>query len=312
MDKTKIKLKGSKLSHDESGKLLNNDDYALVEVVLRDDSPIVGRTAFEVQLRNRYGINLVAVSRKGHSSIHRLKAFRFSRGDILLIQVPLADIKETYLKLKCLPLAERGVNIDSSNGALNRFQTLFLFATGIILTTLGVLPVQISFSIVAVALVLLGILTKREFYDAIEWPIIIMLGALLPVGSALESTGGADTIASLMMNFSNVLPPAMMMVLLMIITMVLTNLINNAAAAVLMAPIAYNLSLQMGINPDPLLMSVAIASSSAFLTPIGHQSNTLVMGPGGYRFGDYWKLGLPVSIVVLIISTPLILYVWPM
>lgn len=312
LEKTGLQLKGTKYTHDESGKLLNSEDFALVEVVLRDDSPLVGRTAIEIQLRNHYHVNLVAVSRKGTSSIHRLKAFRFSAGDILLIQARVSDIKDTYAHLRCLPLAERGVELIPNNQLKNRMISIGLFGLAIGATTLGLMTVQVAFSMTAVLLVLLGILTTREFYESIEWPIIIMLGALLPVGQALESTGGAETIASGMMVASKVLPPSFMMVLLMMTTMLLTNLINNAAAAVLMAPIAVSLSIQMGVHMDPMLMAVAVASSSAFLTPIGHQSNTLIMGPGGYRFGDYWKMGLPISLIVLIVSTPLILIFWPM
>lgn len=312
LEKTRLTLKGTKMTHDDSGKMLSSEDYTLVEVVLRDDSPLVGRTAIEVQLRNRYGVNLVAVSRKGHSSIHRLKTFRFNVGDILLLQARVSDIKDTFSALRCLPLAERGVELMPNNQLKNRVLAISLFAGAIALTTFGLLPVQVAFSVVAVLMVLLGILTTRDFYEAIEWPIIIMLGALLPVGEALESTGGAETIATAMMRASSVLSPTWMLVLLMATTMVLTNLINNAAAAVLMAPIAISLSAQLGVHVDPFLMAVAVSSSCAFLTPIGHQSNTLIMGPGGYRFGDYWPMGLPISLIVLAIGTPLILWFWPM
>ena len=164
----------------------------------------------------------------------------------------------------------------------------------------------------AVLLVLTKIITLKEIYESIDWPVIVMLGAMLPLGEAIETTGAADTIANLILGMNGMLSPTMIVGLLMFVTMGLTNLINNAAAAVLMAPIGVSLAVGLGVSVDPMLMAVAVASSCAFMTPIGHQSNTLIMGPGGYRFGDYWKMGLPVTIMFLIIGTPLILLFWPL
>jgi di/tricarboxylate transporter len=292
--------------------MLTDEEHAIVEIVLRDDSPAIGRNIIELDLRRRYSANLVAVSRKGISSYYRLKSHRFRPGDILLIQCSKATLQDTVSKLRGLPLAERGVDLSSNNHSLKRNLTIGLFLVSIIATTAGIVSVQISFVSCAIMMVLINVITPREFYEAIEWPIIIMLGALLPVGEALQTTGGADTIAGMMVRAMHILSPAMMVALLMVITMLLTNLINNAAAAVLMAPIAISLSIQMGVSVDPLLMAVAVSASSAFMTPIGHQSCTLVMGPGGYRFGDYWRMGLPVSILVLLVGTPLLLFFWPL
>ncbi len=311
VEKTGMMLKGAKLDELGSGGEFSKKDLALVEVVLRGDSPLIGRNAVETQLRNRFNLNLVAVSRKGTSSIRRLKSFKFRPGDILLIQVPESILQDTYSKLRCLPLAGRGVSFTAGKSKTKQYIALGIFASSITLTTLGVLPVQIAFSVAALLMVLTDIINPREFYDAIEWPTILMLGSLLPIGGALQSSGGSDTIANFLMHVSTILSPAYTIVVLMILTMVLTNLINNSASAVLMAPIALSLSVFMGVSPDPLLMSVCVASSSAFLTPIGHQSNMLVMGPGGYKFTDYWKVGLPISLSVIIVGTPLILRVWP-
>ncbi len=311
VEKTGMMLKGAKLDELGTGGEFTIKDLALVEVVLRGDSPLIGRNAVETQLRSRFNLNLVAVSRKGTSSIMRLKSFRFRPGDILLIQVPESMLQDTFIKLRCLPLAERGVSITANKSKTKQYMALGIFVSSIILTTIGVLPVQIAFSVAALLMVLTDIINPREFYDAIEWPTIIMLGSLLPIGGALQSSGGSDTIANFLMHVSTILSPAYTIVVLMILTMVLTNLINNSASAVLMAPIALSLSVFMGVSPDPLLMSVCVASSSAFLTPIGHQSNMLVMGPGGYKFTDYWKVGLPISLSVIIVGTPLILLVWP-
>ncbi|MDP3387210.1 MAG: SLC13 family permease [Eubacteriales bacterium] len=312
IEKSGFILKGSKVIYDESGKMLSDEEHAIVEIVLRDDSPAIGRNIVELDLRRIYSANLVAVSRKGISSYYRLKSHRFRPGDILLIQCSKATLQDTVSKLRGLPLAERGVDLSSSNLALKRNLTIGLFLLSIIATTAGLVSVQISFVSCAILMVLINVITPREFYEAIEWPIVIMLGALLPVGEALQTTGGADTIAGLMISAMHLLSPSLMVVLLMVITMLLTNLINNAAAAVLMAPIAISLSVRMGVSVDPLLMAVAVSASSAFMTPIGHQSCTLVMGPGGYRFGDYWRMGLPVSILVLITGTPLLLFFWPL
>lgn len=312
ISKTCFELKGARKDKLDSKKLLKSDDVALVEVVLRDDSPLVGRTAFETQLRNRYNANLVAVSRKGISSIKRLKLFRFNRGDVLLLQVPKASIKDTYAKMRCLPLAERGVDIKIETSTKSQYISLGIFLLSILASTLGILPVQISFSFAAVLLVLLDIISIREFYEAIEWPTIVMIGSLFALGSALQSSGASDTIASGLMKMSTILTPPLMMVLIMIMTMVLTNLISSTATTILMGPIALSVASSMGVSPDPLLMAVGVAASSAFLTPIAHQSNMLVMGPGGYKFTDYWHLGLPLSIISIVIGGPLILYVWPL
>lgn len=310
--RTETALKGAKLDFVESVPLLKSEEFNLVEVVLREDSLLIGRTAIEVKLRNRYNVNLVAVSRRGTISVERLKSFRFKPGDILLLQAPISILQDIYHKLSCLPLAERSVKIDVRPKKKEQYLPLALFLIGIILTTLGILPVQVSFSAVAVLLVLFKFISPREFYDAIEWPTVLLLATLLPLGGAFQNSGASDTIASVLTNLSNVLSPSLIMVVLMTITMIMTNLIGNYASAVLMSPIAVSLASSMAISPDSLLMGVCIACSSAFLTPIGHQSNLLVMGPGGYKFTDYWRLGLPLSILIIAVGTPLILVLWPL
>ncbi len=312
IDKTQVLLRGTKKSLHVEESMIKSRDTALVEVVLRDDSPIIGRTALETKLRNRYSINLVAVSRKGVYSVDRLKSMRFRQGDILLIQAPTSILKDIYQKLGCLPLAERGVEIYPDRAKWKLAFTAGIFIFSVVLTTTGLLPVQTSFSFAATALVLFRILTPREFYDAIEWPSIIMLGSLIPLGSALQSSGGADTIASILLRASTVLSPTLMIGLLMILTLALANLISTSATAILMGPIALSIAITTGVSPDPYLMSVAVSASAAFLTPIGHQTNMLVMGPGGYKFTDYWYLGLPLTILLVVVGAPLILLVWPM
>lgn len=313
--RTDSALKGAKLDYLESVPLLKSDEFNLVEVVLREDSLLVGRTAIEVKLRNRYNVNLVAVSRRGELSVERLKSFRFKAGDILLLQAPVSILQDIYHKLSCLPLAERSVdlNVGAKKGSKksNQYMPLAMFIVAIIVTTMGLFPVQISFAAVAILLVVFKYLTAREFYEAIEWPTALLLATLLPLGTAFQESGASNTIASILMNLSNILSPAWMMVILMIIAMAMTNTISNYATAVLMSPIAVSLATSMGISPDPYLMAVCIACSSAFMTPVGHQSNLLVMGPGGYKFTDYWRLGLPLSILIIAIGTPMILLLWP-
>jgi di/tricarboxylate transporter len=285
IDKTRVLLRGTKKSLHVEESMIKSRDTALVEVVLRDDSPIIGRTALETKLRNRYSINLVAVSRKGVYSVDRLKSIRFRAGDILLIQAPSSILKDIYAKLGCLPLAERGVEIYPDRSKWKLYFTAGIFAFSVILTTIGLLPVQTAFAFSATTLVLARILTPREFYEAIEWPSIIMLASLIPT---------------------------LMIGLLMVLTIVLANLISTSATAILMGPIALSIAMATGVSPDPYLMSVSVAASAAFLTPIGHQTNMLVMGPGGYKFTDYWHLGLPLTILLVAVGAPLILFVWPM
>ncbi len=303
IQKTRLKIKGSEFSKKDSGKMLNSDDYTLIEVVVKDDSVLIHRTAETLSLRQNYGVNLVAVSRKGHASVKRLKQFRFKAGDVLLIQVKRPAIREMLTKLRCLPLANRGVEENSLFVKHKSWLAGAIFAASVVCISTGILPVEIAFSAAAIGMVFSQILTLKEFYDAIEWPVIMLLGAMIPVGKAMETTGGADYIAQLLFALGSNRSPIVMIAVLMALTMGLTNLINNAAAAVIMAPIAIRLAHQMGTSVDPMLMAVAVASSCAFLTPIGHQSNTLIMGPGGYKFGDYWRMGLPLSLIILMIGT---------
>lgn len=311
IEKTGLKLKGAKLTPSESGKLLNDSDYSLIEMVLRDDSPLIGHTAISINLRNNYNVNLVAISRQGVQLRNRLGEIRFRTGDILLIQIADQNISTVLSALKGLPLAQRGISINARELRAPRTVTLSVFLGSIALTTFGILPVQLAFTLAAVVLIMLKIISIKEVYEAIEWPVIIMLAAMLPLGEALQTTGAADTIASLILKTQSFLSPELILALLMFITMLLTNLINNAAAAVLMAPIGISVAYGLGVSVDPLLMAVAVASSSAFMTPIGHQSNTLIMGPGGYHFGDYWRMGLPITILFLLVGTPMILWIWP-
>ncbi|GAB6108896.1 SLC13 family permease [Fusibacter bizertensis] len=312
LEKTDVILKGAKSPNDSGMSKKEAMDYALWEIVIKDDSPLIGHTAKTINLRNAYNVNLVAIARQGQNHRGRMGETVFKPGDILLLQAADQNIRTVLTRLKALPLAERGLQINLGKLKSKRMLGMGIFVASIVLTSVGLIPVQLSFTLAAVVMVLFNIMTIKEAYESIEWPVIFMLGAMLPLGEALQSTGAADTIASLLLLTQNVLSPELLVGLLLLVTMLLTNLINNAAAAVLMAPIGISLAVGLGVSIDPMLMAVAVGSSCAFMTPIGHQSNTLIMGPGGYHFGDYWKMGLPVTILLLIIGTPLILIFWPL
>lgn len=312
VDRTGLLLKGAKLTSDESGKILTASDHTLLEIVLRDDSPLIHLNAKTSQLRNTYNVNLVAISRHGVHLRSRLSDIVFKTGDILLLQVATQNIGTVLSSLRALPLAERGIRIQSKKLRAPKTIGMGIFAASILLTTFELVPVHVSFTLAAVLMIVIGIIPLKDIYESIEWPVIVMLGAMLPLGDALQSTGAAQTVAKGILSFSQYLNPEVILMLLMLMTLLLTNIINNAAAAVLMAPIGISLAMGLGVSVDPFLMAVAIGSSSAFMTPIGHQSNTLIMGPGGYQFSDYWKLGLPLSILVMIVGLPLILWVWPL
>lgn len=215
---------------------------------------------------------------------------------------------DTLQALGCLPLAERGLQI-------GRPQRLTLatgiFGLAIAATLIGLVPVHIAFMSAVALLVLLEVASPAEVYDSIEWPVIVLLGAMIPVGAALEATGGAALVADGIVTITAGLAPAWVLLILFVGTMFISDVINNNATAVLMAPIAIGVSEQLGVSADPFLMGTALGASCAFLTPIGHQSNTLVMAPGGYRFGDYWRLGLPVEVLITAVGVPMILLVWP-
>lgn len=290
--------------------LLKSDDIALVEVVLRNDSHLIGRTAVETKLRNRYKANLVAVSRKGIYRVDRLKKFRFNSGDVLLLQAPKSNLNDMYAKMRCIPLSEEGVDLKVIDNKKEQIITTTIFFISVILAIFNILPVQISFLLAALSLIMFKVLSPREFYEAIEWPSLIMLGSLFALGQAMIDSGSSDTIANLLNNISNKYDLWVIVAIFMITTIILTNIINGNAAAVLMAPIALSVASVMQITADPFLIAIVIGASSSFITPIAHQSNILVMGPGGYHFKDYWKLGLPLSIFSVLVGVPLIMYFW--
>ncbi|HSF31194.1 MAG TPA: SLC13 family permease [Candidatus Tectomicrobia bacterium] len=312
-DDLKTLLETAKLELAESKDVgqgaLNSDDVSIIEAVVLQNSPLVGTTAAAIDLRRRFGVNLLAVARHGQRLRERLSHIRFVIGDILLLQGGKEALQASMSQLGCLPLADRGLEFGRPRRMLLAVGT---FIAGLAATASGLAPVQIALTTAALVMLLSGILTLREAYEAIDWPILILLGAMMPVGYAFESTGAAQLLAGQVATVSDWGGIPIVLPVLIVATMLLSNVVNNAAAAVLMAPIALRVAGSLNISADPLLMGVAVGASAAFLTPIGHQSNTLVMEPGGYRFGDYWRLGLPVSIALVLVATPLILWAWPL
>jgi di/tricarboxylate transporter len=228
-------------------------------------------------------------------------------GDVLLLQGETQALEIMCSNLGCLGIKNRGIEIVRRRGT---YQIPLIFALGILAAAIGLVPVQIAFMAVVGVLVILKLISLREAYRSIEWPIIVLLGFLIPVGEALQSTGATDMIARGILSFATDAPIWVMLGMLMVVSMLFSDLVHNSPTAVMMAPIAYSLAVNLDISPDPFLMAVAIGAASPYLTPIGHQSNTLVMGPGGYNFGDYWRMGLPLDIVIVTVGVPMIMWVW--
>ena len=283
------------------------DDVGVMEAVITPDSELVGSSAGQLRLYDRHSINLLAVSRKGRRIAHRLRSVKLKAGDVVVLRGNLTTMPETLGDLRCLPLAERDLRI----GRKGSLVPVAVLAAAMALVAFNVLTVAIAFFGAAVILVLARSLSLHEAYDAIDWPVLVMLGALIPVSDALRTTGGTDLIAAGLSQAAAPLPAAGAIALLLAAAMAVTPFLNNAATVLVMAPIAASFAKSLGYNADPFLMAVAIGAACDFLTPIGHQCNTLVMGPGGYQFGDYWRLGLPLSLIVLAVGVPLIVLFWP-
>ncbi len=288
---------------------VDTEGLQLIEAVVRNDSMMINRSVRQLRLNHQFGLHLVAVARDGGRLKQRLRDIRFQTGDVLLLQGSENEIADSLSTLGCLPLANRELHLGQPRKLAI---SVGIFALAIVAMLFDLLPAAVAMSTAALVSLLIGVLPLRDGYQAIDGPVIVLLAAMLPVGEALETSGGADIIADALLRFGVEWPIVVSLVGLFLLSMLLSNVVNNAAAALLMAPIAASLANGFDASLDPFLMVVAVSASCAFLTPIGHQSNTLVLGPGGYRFGDYWKLGLPLSLVVMAAAIPAILWVWPL
>ena len=299
------------LVHDKaiSSEELRSDDVGLIEAVIPQASRVEGRSSESLRLRSRFRMNLLAIAREGKALRKRLHQTSLHAGDVVLLQGSKETLRETTLTLGLLPIVERSLNIGRKPRA---YIPLALFIVAIVLAALQVLPVEIAFGGAVLGMVLLNAINIRTVYESVDWPILILLAAMIPIGNALQSTGGTQLITQHLLAISGHASPIIALVLLLIITMTLSDFMNNAATTVVMAPIAVSLAHALTVNIDPYLMAVAVGASCSFLTPVGHQNNTLVMGPGGYKFSDYIRLGLPVELIVLAISIPMILWAWPL
>jgi di/tricarboxylate transporter len=306
VDETGLEMVGSQTVTAED---LSSERVGMFEAVVSPGSRIEGRSAAALQLHERFGVNLLAISRQGESMRQRISRITFRVGDVLLLQGEVKTMGETLALLGCLPLAQRNIKLGQRRRVL---PASVVFGVGILLTALGLLPAHLAFTGAAVVLVLTNLLSLREAYASIQGPIIVLLGAMIPVGQALETTGATNVIAVQLVAIMGGLPDWAILAILIITAMALSDVINNAATAVIMAPIASGVATTLQYPVDPFLMAVAVGSSCTFLTPIGHQSNTLVMGPGGYAFSDYWRMGLPLGILVVVTTVPLILRFWPL
>jgi di/tricarboxylate transporter len=284
------------------------DEIGVMEAVIMPDSELVGNSVAELRLFDRHAVDLLAVSRRGQTITRRLGRVKLRAGDVVILRGNLLAMPATLGELHCLPLAERDLRIGRKTSVV----PILVLAAAVMLVTADIVSVAFAFFGAAVILILVGSLSLREAYEAIDWPILIMLGALIPVSDALRTTGGTELIAEGLSHAASSLPAMGSLALLLAVAMAVTPFLNNAATVLVMAPIAASFAKQLGYNADPFLMAVAIGAACDFLTPIGHQCNTLVLGPGGYRFADYWRLGLPLSLIVLVTGVPLIAFFWQM
>ncbi len=279
------------------------------EVAVPQTSRLVGRTESALRLRYRRGVILLGISRSGLRIRERLREVEIQAGDLLLLLGPEETLDDVIDWLGCLPLAPRGLDVIQRDKAR---KAIVIFAAAILLASLELIYLPIALASVAVLYILLDIVPLSQVYESIEWPVIVLLGAMIPISVALESSGGTQLLADLFVRGTDGWPTVLILTALMLVAMTLSDVLNNVATALIAAPIALDIAERLQVNPDPFLMAVAVAASCAFLTPIGHKNNTLIMGPGGYRFGDYWRMGLPLEILVVLTSIPMILLVWPL
>lgn len=287
----------------------DGEGVEIIEVVVTAESRLAGRTTQSVGLAWRQRTVLLGISRRGRKITAQLRKTKLETGDILLLLVPRdtgADVTEW---LGVLPLADRGLAVTENSKV---WLAIGLFTGAVVAASLGLIYLPIALGIVVVAYVLAKIVPLSELYTHIEWPVVVLLGSMIPLGAALEKSGGTELIAGSLVSLTQGMPAWAVLTVLMVVTMTLSDVLNNTATTIVAAPVGIQMAQTMNVNPDPFLMAVAIAASSAFLTPIGHKNNTLILGPGGYGFGDYWRIGLPLEIIIVSVSIPAILVFWPL
>ena len=289
--------------------VLEDVDLMLQEVVVQESSRLAGRSTMSLKLLYRYRVSLVGVSRQGRRFRDNVRKLTLEAGDVLLLLGPEERLADVTGRLGLLPLADRGQRVIQRD---KMWLAVGMFVAAIAAASTGLIYLPVALGCVTAAYVFFNIVPIREVYNSVEWPVIVLLGSMIPIGSALQDTGGTALIAQGIVDLASGFSPAIVLLLLVIVTMTLSDVMNNTATAVIAAPIAIEIASRLNVSPDPFLMGVAVAASCAFLTPIGHKNNTLIMGPGGYHFGDYWRMGLPLEILIIAVSVPTILAVWPL
>ena len=281
----------------------------MVEGVINNESQLIGQGVEFIRHETGRTVALVGLARNGRPVTQRLRQQVFRAGDVLLLQGDTDNIDEQFSKLGMWPLASRPIDLNRTKRVA---VASAIFGVAILLGIVGFTSLTTAFLLAIMAYILSGILSPRQIYDDIDWPVIVLLAAMIPVGNALTTTGTTQLVADSLIDFTSGYPIWLVLTLLLVVTMLLSDVINNAATALVMAPLGIAMATALNVNADPFLMCVAVGASCAFLTPIGHQCNTLVMGPGGYKFNDYWRMGLPLEIIIVVISVPLIMYFWPL
>ena len=293
----------------DDDKANDSGEIVLTELTVMPGSNLIGRSATDIRLRDRYSINLLAISRQGERSRSRLRTMRMQAGDVLLMHGPPETLGEFASAHGCVPLAQRELRIPDRGKALTAAGIMLAAVGGAVF---GLVPAAIAFAAGVLAAMALRVVPPRTVYEAVDWPVVVLLAALIPVAGAMAVTGTAELIAQVLLEHVARENVIISLALVLIVTMTLSDLMNNAATAAVMCPIAISVASQLGVNPDTFLMAVAVGASCAFLTPVAHQNNTLILGPGGFRFGDYWRLGLPLELIVVAVGVPMLLVVWPL
>lgn len=281
----------------------------IIEVVVTENSRLTGRTAQAVGMAWRQRTVMLGISRQGRKITSQLRNTKLRAGDILLLLVPRDTAAHVTEWLGVLPLADRGLAVTENSKV---WLAIGLFAAAVAAASVGLIYLPVALGIVVIAYVLAKIVPLSELYTHIEWPVVVLLGSMIPLGAALETSGGTELIAGALVDLTQGMAPWVVLTVLMIVTMTLSDVLNNTATTIVAAPVGIQMAQTLNVNPDPFLMAVAVAASSAFLTPIGHKNNTLILGPGGYSFGDYWRMGLPLEIIVVAVAIPAILVFWPL
>ncbi len=286
---------------------VDSDGMSILEVVVTDTSRLSGRTTQAVGLAWRQGTVLLGIAREGRRITKQMRKTVLKPGDILLLLAPSDTAEEVVRWTGCLPLADRGLAVTQDT---KTWGAIAMFGGAVALASFGLVYLPVALGLVVVGYVLTRILPLSEIYDHIEWPVVVLLGSMIPLGAALETSGGTELIAGALVGLTEGLPPWAILTVLMVVTMTLSDVLNNTATTIVAAPVGIQMAASLGVSADPFLMAVAVAASAAFLTPIGHKNNTLILGPGGYRFGDYWRMGLPLEIIIVAVSVPAILIFW--